>query len=128
MKYIWREIWFISATNFIRKLKCKQIQVNKMMSCYSNKVINAADKCHTSLSSEQLSRSHWVFLDCDDFLCNRLQRIISSRVNNLVLSGHCAKLSCSMSRSIRGEKGVRMFMGRRWLTSTFEGCFRNSFR
>ena len=32
--------------HFIRKLKYKQIQVNKMMSCNSSQVINAADKCH----------------------------------------------------------------------------------
>jgi hypothetical protein len=32
----------ISSFSFIRKLKCKQIQVNKMMSCNSSQVIIAA--------------------------------------------------------------------------------------
>ena len=32
--------------HFIRKLKCKQIQVNKMMSCNTSQVINAADEWH----------------------------------------------------------------------------------
>ena len=38
----------------IRKLKCKQIPVNKMMSCNSSQVIIPAHNCHKRLFDEQI--------------------------------------------------------------------------
>ena len=45
--YLPRARYHVSSNTLIWKLKCKQIQVNKMMSCNSSQVIIAAHNWHT---------------------------------------------------------------------------------